>query len=209
MGKHSLKQSWNRIETWLLTNAPKIHSSLNGSAAIDSINELNGLVGTDLPSELIEYYGIHNGIDSEAIANLVYGIKFISIEEAIKSIKNIEVSSASLAYADSQIKAGYIFHKKRIPIGGDNGTCLLCIDLDPSESGVIGQIILLDYDYNVAIKLADSLGDLFHNFQEDLTLGKYSLLPEALEDNNEWLHPIREIDPVNWFNSPTWAHIKI
>ncbi|MCX7207745.1 MAG: SMI1/KNR4 family protein [Proteobacteria bacterium] len=204
-----LKTSWRKIEDWLLANAPKIHSSLNKPAAVDSIDELKKLIGSELPLQLIELYEIHNGIESEAIASLVYGMKFISIEDAINLVNNIDANSSPLKYADSQIKVGYTLHKKRFPIADDNGTCMLCIDLDPSELGKIGQIIFIDYDCNVAIKLADSLEELFHNFQEDLYSEKYSLLAEALEDDNEWLNPIREIDPVNWFNSPTWEHIKV
>ncbi len=78
-----------------------------------------------------------------------------------------------------------------------------------SENGILGQVILLDYDSSAALKLANSIEELLEKFAGDLESGKYTLLPEALEDGNEWLDPAREIDPVNWFNSPTWAHIKI
>lgn len=207
----NLEKSWVRIHAWLGSNANNILESLQGPANITEISKLEELAGTTLPQQLVEFYSQHNGINPDCYANLIYGINFIPIENTIEQISNYESlnDQQPLKYADTEIDSSYTFGKKRVPIADDSGTCLLCVDLDPSENGILGQVILLDYDSSAALKLANSIEELLEKFAEDLESGKYTLLPEALEDGNEWLDPAREIDPVNWFNSPTWAHIKI
>ena len=113
-----------------------------------------------------------------------------------------------LRYTDKGIKSEYTFTNKRIPIGDDNGSSLLCIDLDPTEDGIYGQVIMVDYDMGVSLKLHNSILELVNQFEEDLKDDKYSLQEDALEDGVHWLDPIREIDPVNWFNSPRWAYVN-
>lgn len=206
-----IKQSIERIHSWLSRYAPKILSSLQGPVETGKLSELQSLVGEQLPSGLIELYSVHNGINPNAMANLFFGLPFISLENTITQIKSYAEPNdgAILKYADPGIKNSFTFSQKRIPIGDDSGACLICIDLDPDLGGKNGQVIVVDYDYLVAIKLANSTEELVAKFSEDLEAGKYSLQEDALADGNEWLKPEREIEPSNWFNSPTWAYIKI
>ena len=96
----------------------------------------------------------------------------------------------------------------RIPIGDDSGTSLLCVDLDPTAEGTYGQIILIDHENSVALKLNDSIKDCIDQFEHDLQNNRYSLQEDALEDGVHWLSPVDEIDPINWFNSDRWAYVK-
>ncbi|MHB0818217.1 SMI1/KNR4 family protein [Stutzerimonas stutzeri] len=207
----TIKNSFESIHTWLSNYAPKILSSLQGPAEKNKLSELEALAGEQLPSGLVELYSIHNGISPDVLANLFFGLPFIPLENTISQIKSYEmpIDGTALKHADSGIKSSFTFSHKRIPIADDSGTCIICIDLDPDPEGIKGQIILIDSDYSVAIKLANSIEELVAKFSEDLALGKYSLQEDALADGNEWLKPDRAIDPGNWFNSPTWAYIKI
>lgn len=198
------------IKKLLDEKAPKISSSLQQPVSDVLIQKLENLVKEKLPNDFIKLYKEHNGLDSNKLVNFAYGIPFIPLE---KSIKNIEFyknqyNNDILKYADSEIKNEYTFSSKRIPIGDDNGTTLLCVDLDPSPKGIFGQIILIDYEFNIAIKLNNSIEEYIKQFETDLIQNKYSLQEDALDDGNHWLDPIREIDPVNWYNSPTWKHIN-
>lgn len=206
----NVEKSWDRIHAWLGLNANNILQSLQEPANLTHISTLEDLVGTTLPQQLTELYSKHNGINPDFCANLIYGINFIPVENTIEQINDYGSVSdqLSLKYADAGIVPSYTFGKKRVPIADDSGACLLCVDLDPSEHGIFGQVILLDHDSGVALKLADSIDELLEKFAEDLESGKYTLLPEAMEDGNEWLEPAKEIDVVNWFNSPAWAHVK-
>ena len=78
------------------------------------------------------------------------------------------------------------------------------LDLAPTESGKIGQIIFVDHEYSVAILVADSMFALVQQFSEDLQQGLYHLNEDALEDDNEFLETDVSIDLVNWHNSTRW-----
>jgi cell wall assembly regulator SMI1 len=198
------------IRKLISTIAPQINTALQGPASKKSLEELKQLVGEKLPEGLIALYSEANGTAPDMFANFAYGIPFISIERAISQLEQFNSMSGDneLRYSDPGIKKSYTFSKKRIPIGDDNGTSLLCVDLDPDSNGIYGQVILIDYENDVAIKLSDSVEQHIEKFESDLKDGKYSLQEDALEDGVHWLSPAREIDPINWFNSPTWEYVN-
>jgi cell wall assembly regulator SMI1 len=190
--------------------APQINSALQEPASEEVISKLNQLVGKELPQGLINLYSEANGSDPNKFSNFAYGIPFISIERSISQLESIDDmgSDAELRYSDPGIKKDYTFSKLRVPIGDDNGTSLLCVDLDPDLNGIYGQVILIDYENGVALKLSDSIEQHIEKFESDLKDGKYALQEDALEDGVHWLEPSKEIDPVNWFTSPTWKYVN-
>ena len=194
---------------WLSDNAPKIVEALQEPASQTKIKELESLVGKALPEDFIRLYKTHNGTNPDIFANFAYGMPFISIEKSIEQIKCFDHPNDDnkLSFSDDEIKRNYTFGKLRIPIGDDSGTCLICVDLDPTQNGNYGQVILIDYEKNVGLKLADSVEKYILKFTSDLISGKYKLQEDALEDGVHWLEPEREIDPGNWFNSPTWQYV--
>ena len=199
----------NKAIEWLSSNAPQIVEALQEPASSVKIKELETLVGKKLPEGLISLYETCNGTHPEKFANFAYGMPFISIDKSIKQIQNFTQPNdeKELNFSDEGIKKNYTFGTLRIPIGDDSGTCLICVDLDPESNGNYGQVILIDYDYNVALKLANSVNEYISNFTSDLFSGKYGLQEDTLEDGVHWLEPEREIDPGNWFNSPTWQYV--
>lgn len=194
----------------LKKNASLIYESLQEGTSDELIKQLETCTGKKRPNDLIQLYKEFNGINPECHANFAYGIPFIPIENSIKQIKmyDNECDSIKLKFVDSGIKSNYTFGKKRIPIGDDCGTSLLCVDLDPDENGLYGQLILLDYDNGVALKVNDSVEEYINQFEKDLSEDKYSLQEDALEDGVHWLEPQDKIDPVNWFNSTRWDYVK-
>ncbi len=82
------------------------------------------------------------------------------------------------------------------------------IDMKPADNGSFGQIILLDFDYNIALNIAPSVLELYTMFVNDLNEGKYSLDKNALEDGVEWLKPDKEIDIINWRGTSHWGNIN-
>ena len=194
---------------WLSKNAPKIVEALQEPASTDEIKELEYLVGKNLPEGLTTLYQTYNGINPDMFANFACGMPFITIEQTINQITEFEDPNdkVNLNYSDEGIKGDYTFGKLRVPIGDDSGTCLICVDLDPDINGTNGQVILIDYDHNIALKLANSVESYIESFTSDLLSGKYSLQEDALEDGVHWLQPESEIDPGNWFSSPTWQYV--
>ena len=201
---------FEHIESILKQKAPLILEAFQGAAEESKIEKLESLVGTALPDDFKQMYRSRNGFDNSKLANLFYGLPFLELDEIIKAQEKIKSSNNTepLRHADPEIKKDYTFSAKRIPIGDDSGTSLLCVDLDPSNAGSYGQVILVDYEMGVALKLNSSVEELVKQFESDLSNDKYSLQEDALADGVHWLKPIREIDPGNWYNSPRWQYVN-
>ena len=78
------------------------------------IDELEHLIGGNLPDEFKALYFTHDGFGEEHFANLFYGFPFLSLKK-IKS-KLIELNgendSLKLRFSDSGIKPGYTRGRK-------------------------------------------------------------------------------------------------
>ena len=204
-----LKESWIEINGWLERNAPKIKQALNPPATKSDLNKLEEIIEAPLPEDLVSLYSIHNGTNALEMANFIYGIPFLPIEDTIREIENnnsLEVEK--LIYADKGINKEYLFSQFRIPIGSDSGTCLLCVDLKPIEGGQIGQVILLDYEKNTALSISKSIKEMYSMFAKNLNEGEYTLSEDALEDGVEWLEPSKEFDIINWHNTTRWGSLN-
>ncbi|MDF5586091.1 SMI1/KNR4 family protein, partial [Vibrio parahaemolyticus] len=120
--------------------------------------------------EGIPQYKTSKGQDPEKQANFAYGVALLSIGQTSSLVENYSHDGDGnvLSYTDKGIDKEYTFGKSRIPIADDCSSCLICVDLSPTEEGSFGQVILIDYDYKVALKLADSLAELISNFKKDL-----------------------------------------
>ena len=198
-----------KIKKHLEQMAPKIVDALQEPVSDETIERLEKLIDKKLPEDFIALYKEHNGLDTDELVNFTYGIPLFPLEESIDILENYEkyLEKMDLEYADPGIDSSYTMNMTRVPLR-DDGQTLLAIDLAPTEEGTYGQVILIDYEYEVALKLNDSITEYLTQFEADLGNNLYSLQEDALDDDNHWLDPVREIDPVNWFNSPTWKHIK-
>lgn len=198
-----------KIKTLLSNQAPLILDALLEGANDIEINQLKQISEVEnLPKGLIDLYRSSKGLNSNKIANFAYGLSFLSLDEVIVQMQDECGNIIELEHADNGIKPKFSLSNKHIPIGHDSGNCFIYVDLDPEKEGCYGQVIFIDYDYRVAIKLADSVEEYIHNFTEDLKNHKYTLNTEALQDGFNWLQPDNDIDLINWFNSTQWEHIK-
>lgn len=200
----------DKVKHILKDKAPLILEAFQDGCKEEKFSRLEEIAGAKLPDDILMLYKHSNGFNNEHVANLFYGFPFSPIEvvtsaqEALKS----ENDMRPLRYADRGIQNQYTFGVKRIPIGDDSGTSMLCVDLDPAEGGKYGQVILLDYEMDVALRLNDSIMEMVEQFEADLIQDRYSLQKDALDDGVHWLKPIRAIEPVNWFNSPRWQYVN-
>lgn len=197
------------IQQWLQHHAPKIANlSLNSSVTETALNQLEQKIRKSLTQHFKDLYLWHNGMnEDENLGSLFYGMEFLSLER----IENYREERSDLfdeifvlGYADPQINKINAHHPDWIIFAHDGGRTGLYLDLAPTESGKIGQIIFVDHEYSVAILVADSMFALVQQFSEDLQQGLYHLNEDALEDDNEFLETDVSIDLVNWHNSTRW-----
>ncbi|MGR5150123.1 SMI1/KNR4 family protein [Photobacterium alginatilyticum] len=211
MNKENISKVWNQIEVWLSNNASEILSVLNKPASAIRLKELEHQVGSKLPKDFYSIYRVHNGFIPDCYSGFVYGLSFYSVEDSMRNIEFVkeQIELSSFKHCDPEISSYLDNNPKVIPLGDDGAKCYMCVDLTPSSKGQVGQVIFIDFGFMIAIKLADSISELFYGFSKDLELGKYYLCEEALDDGIESLEACTEIDVINWINSPNWSHINI
>lgn len=186
------------IKSELTKLAPKLVEALQPLATQSQFDELAKVVGQPLPEGLVRLYSEHNGHDPKKFVNFAFGYVFLPIEDVTKQCTDYtNVKPSPLKNADPGIRSEYTFAPQRIPIGDDKGTSLICVDLDPAEGGLLGQVIQLDYDFSVALKVADSVEHYAEIFLADLQAGLYHLNEDALAESNFWMDTDGEIDLVN------------
>ncbi len=204
-----MKEALERIDSWLGEHASGILDALQGPATPEKLSELQSMVKGELPEDLMIWFQVHNGFSPEKYANYALGLPYLSLERTIDRHAKMETAAydETMRYFDEGVAPSFNSSAEKIEIANDNSACQLYVDLAPTASGSYGQIVLFDADYQVALRVADSLRSLFNSFESDLYAGRYQLLPEALEDGVHWLQPDAELDVINWFRQPKWASI--
>ncbi|WP_312966692.1 SMI1/KNR4 family protein [Acinetobacter gerneri] len=197
------------IEQWLSQHAAKIkQDSLNPPATLQQLNELEQLIKQPLPEDFKAIYLWHNGLnDDRNLGNLFYAMDFFPIEQVIEQVQqrvDMVDQLIALHHADPEIDAQNVFNPLWIKFAFDGGETGLYLDLAPSASGKVGQVIFIDDEYEIGLCVADSIQTLIADFANDLERDLYSLDEDALEDENEFLICDDRIDIINWSASERW-----
>lgn len=173
--------SWQRIEAWLDINAKSVARSLRQGAKPQKIKELEDRLGVILPNDFKESCLLHDGQKDEA--DLIpdgYGTFYLlplsQIPQEWKMMNDLARrgefrdfrSSPDQGVADGWWNSGWI------PFASNGGGDYYCIDLAPTISKLVGQVIKILHDqghrkvlapsYHLWLQqLADALehGDLF------------------------------------------------
>jgi cell wall assembly regulator SMI1 len=202
----SVEQSWNSIHAWLGSKAPKILGNLNAPATESVLKEVEAKVGTPMPRDWVETYQIHDGMHTEGnMGSLLYGMQLMPLAEVMQRHHVSEDGpSRKIRAGDPQIRQDAMHREKWVALAHDFGDCELRIDLEPSPTGQVGQVIFLDHSDDTAILMASSVSDLLGLFVSDLEGGRYFLNPDALADGDEFLDCLPDYDVVNWAQSDKW-----
>lgn len=209
-----MQKDLEQIEQWLKKNAKKIYQhSLNQPASQEQLNELESLIGGNLPNDFKVLYQWHNGLNHDKnFGSLFYGYDFWDLNKVIENYKSNlddkEYRSDVVSYLDDFDKEinpqGFIDNPKWIQFTHDGSRTGFYLDLNPSEHGHYGQVIFIDFDYNVSLIVANSVTDLIKQVNSDMQAGHYQLSEDALEDGNHYLEVDREIDILNHHSSERW-----
>ena len=204
-----IKSSLGEIRKWLTINASGIEESLNSPATFENLYKLTKYYQKKIPPELKKLYQNVNGINDEKMSNFVYGFTFFSTDVVIEYAKHLnKIKFDKFRYASPGFFPEFSPEYIRIPIGHDSSRCYIFCDLSPTNEGTVGQIVFCDFEWDIAIKLADSVDSMLSEFSRDLHDNNYYLAEDALEDGVHWLQPVRSKDIGNWYNSPTWEHLN-
>ncbi|MGE7021955.1 SMI1/KNR4 family protein [Solibacillus cecembensis] len=144
---------WKRIIERGSNNGSNFKESLNlqSGASDEEFQLLEDTLGVLLPEEMKSFYRVYNGqvwvtgvnpfvrnltlsTTSEIIDNWIF------LQEEFDSDDDVEPD------IEKELKS-FLWNSKWIPIAVNGGGDYLCIDTDPSEAGVVGQILYFWHDW--------------------------------------------------------------
>ena len=141
-----MKKLWDDIAGWLEKNAPPAFESMkDATGATDAqLDELAARLGAELPEDFRAYLKIFNkyygppffeyaSLDIENIHRTRDGLNSLKAEgkfDTFEPHENVRGSNVRYTW----------WHDGWVPFAEDGGGNLICVDLDPADSGAVGQV---------------------------------------------------------------------
>ena len=175
-------KEWNRFEKWLEEKYMSGYKTLNVPASDEQIQQLEIALSVKLPEDFIQFLKIHNGQDPEVefswLRGIVAGEQLLSIKEIIEQCNfwNEMVANGEFdeffEERDNGVKGDW-WNTKWIPFTHDGSGNHICIDLDPSNTGTMGQVIRMYHDDDYRPVEAPSFQEWFAQYLDRLEAGEY------------------------------------
>ncbi|UYO74645.1 SMI1/KNR4 family protein [Halomonas qinghailakensis] len=178
----SSQELWDALAQELKIIAPKITIEMNTGASPQDFQKLEYLIGATLPDGFKRLYVLHNG-QKNCFPPFYYTEELLSIDRIIQewSVWKQLLDNKYFQHPDGtsytsephpHIKNNW-WNPKWIPITNDGNGNHLCLDLDPADGGLYGQIIRMWHDDSARSVEAFSLEDLFNQYLKKLKSGDF------------------------------------
>ncbi|KNZ75508.1 Glucan synthesis regulatory protein [Termitomyces sp. J132] len=188
-----LASSWNRIRAWLHREYPELGDTLNYGILPLDLSQIEMQFGFALPPVIRESYLCCDGQEAESAAGcsegLFFGLKLLPLEDVLQEWKfwrEVDGDPATganprLREAMQSIPPGWIrkeySQRGWIPLIADKVGNYIGVDLNPDESGSVGQVIIFgrDFDTKVVLWRGDGPGGWakwLASFAEELESGE-------------------------------------
>jgi len=177
----SVETIWNGFKNWIADNAPGLEKVLNPGATNEQLDELEKIVGKELPSDFRAIYKVHNGQDAGEDGLLV-GEEILAIDriadewiiwkELLDADTFCDENGSFVSAPDEGVKNDW-WNPGWIPVTYDGAGNHYCVDLDPDESGTYGQIIRMWHDSDEREIVAESMKDWMQQYVQDLEDEKF------------------------------------
>ena len=125
--------------------------NLQPGASDEEFQLIENTLGVSLPEEMKSFYRMYNGQvwqygGNSFLRNLTLSPTFEIIENWKCIQEEFDPDDEVELDIGEEIKP-VLWHSKWIPIAENGGGDYFCIDTDPSESGVVGQVIYYWHDW--------------------------------------------------------------
>jgi Protein involved in beta-1,3-glucan synthesis len=152
---------------------PDVRDYLNKTATDEEIGLLANKVRVQIPKDLKELYSSYNGETEESDIGILFGLRFLPIEDVIREYENLsELEYEMEVMGTNAIAEGPVNEHIWIPIAHDGDSCFIAVDLTPNKSGKKGQVITIDHEYENTYLLAESITKLFDKMTKWLKEGR-------------------------------------
>lgn len=142
--------------------------NLQPGATAEEIQLIENTLGVILPEEMKSFYSVYNGQAWDVgVESFVRNLTLSSLAEIMDNwlFLQEEFDPDDLL---PDIEYGVevqplLWHKKWIPIAENGGGDYLCLDTDPTEQGVVGQVLYFWHDWGKRTTDAKSLFEFIEN----------------------------------------------
>lgn len=140
----------------------------NGASDIE-IENFEKKLNLKMPQEMLNFYRVHNGQKwCVGCKSFVNNLTLISLDEIIETWEFINDEADWDGYTpdNSQEIKPMLWNPKWIPVATNGGGDYVCIDTDPTEQGILGQILYYYHDWEK--RSVDAMG-IFQFIERRLT----------------------------------------
>ncbi|EKM55459.1 uncharacterized protein PHACADRAFT_256097 [Phanerochaete carnosa HHB-10118-sp] len=162
-----LQLTWNRLRAWLANEYPELGDTLNYGILPQDLQQIEVSFGFALPQAIRDSYLCADGQEAESAAGcsegLFFGLTLLPLEDILEEWRfwrevdddpNTGANSRLRGLMDS-IPPGWIRREYSsrgwIPLVADKAGNYLGVDLNPSEGGSIGQVIVFGRDFDTKV----------------------------------------------------------
>ena len=175
----TVTELWTQWQAFLTANLPETAARLRPPAPAQALAELEAQRGIELPTDVRELYGLHDGeLDEEdsLVDGAFFGLYFLPLDR-MSVTGGTEEMPDSTSYPPGAVRA-YDTHRRWFPLGHDGGGNFIGFDLDPAENGTVGQIINFGRDETDKFVMAPSLREFLALVLGEIGRGNYRLDPD-------------------------------
>lgn len=173
-----MKQTWNRIESWLAQNAPQVLETLSPAATDEKIIWAENQIGCRLPPALKDSYLLHNGATSPGLFGAWEWLSLELMVDAWQFLKKLEeqgIFKDIEGRPNSSVIKPLWWHERWIPFLYDACGNYFCLDLIPNRGGKRGQIISYYHDDARRCLEATSVKRWLEDLAHDVVAGEFAI----------------------------------
>ena len=201
-----MNKYWQEIEEIFKPKNYQDLFRLNDGASQSDLEDLESLIGLELPQSVKDFYRIHNGQEpywqnKRSSPGMFFDWGFSPIEEVVRDWQtwhelqdmNQDMAEDMSSYPHGHIKNLYT-NDGWIPLIDDSGGNHVGIDLDPDVKGISGQVILFGRDEDLKRLIASSFTEFLEKYLFWLKNKQWQI-----DESEEW--QISERDYQDFFYS--------
>lgn len=155
------RQCWERIVVWLKEHAEAIADGLTGPASEEAIAEVEETIGMTFPDDLRESYLTQDGLEYGETELNIFMAPPGGFDDMAFCLLPIDEVAAEWAVWKDLIDGGDFDGAESepddaiqntwwsdgwIPVASNGGGDFICVDMKPSETGSVGQVICAWHD---------------------------------------------------------------
>lgn len=180
-------EAWSRIADWHRTNVPSKETRLPDGVSAQELSIAETSLGVVLPSDVREIYLRHDGSGDGGLFPRGYDLmpikRVVSDWVMLSSVDQAQQPDSSPPQVEPGIKSQW-WNKSWVPLTGNGGGDHHCIDFDPGDGGVSGQLIRYSHEVGPLRVVALTFTEWLVQLANDLANGKY-----RFDEYDNWLVP--------------------